>query len=108
MEQSNQENELKNLETDFLSDCANEINNIIDSIGSENTARKRGWAKIKLLGIISKCQNVDIINNLNGVIIECEKNEKLAKESGMEYISLTSGAMGTAYRNVRSWLQNNS
>jgi len=48
----------------------------------------------------------DVLSKLDQVIIDCEKNEKSAEENGMEYMALTSGAMGQAYRITRGWLQN--
>lgn len=48
----------------------------------------------------------DVLSKLDQVIILCEKNEKSFEENGMEYMSITSGAMGQAYRITRGWLQN--
>lgn len=52
-------------------------------------------------------KNIDlteILAKLNEAIESCENNEKLAEKINMEYIMLTSGAMGEAYRHVRRWL----
>lgn len=46
----------------------------------------------------------DLLSKLDEVINICDNNEESFEEKGLDYMSITSGAMASAYRNVRRWI----